>query len=137
VPAVAPPSTEQRLEGLRAWIAQVDRKLGVRTYAGAAAIVIALAAGIVGAVLGTSAKDESATTAEVEALRDQVEAVQAESAEAATADLTSITQRLDELESRLEQISTSQRTTESELQVVQDDIAELRDQAAGNNGGGN
>src|SRR5688500_2241646 len=62
----------ERLDGLRAWLAQVDRKVGVRTYAGGAAVVLALAAGIVGVVLALSAKDESATKAEVEALREEI-----------------------------------------------------------------
>lgn len=130
------PSAERSLDGLRAWIAQVDRKVGVRTYAGAAAVVLALAAGLVGAYLGATAKDESATKTEVESLRDQLEAVQAEAASAAEESVATVNQRLDELETRLNTLSSSQQTTESELQVVQDDIDELRTQANQSGGGG-
>lgn len=119
---------DARIEGLRGWIAQLDRKLGVRTYAGAAAIVLALAAGIVGVVLATSAKDESATTAEVEALRDEVEAVQQESSQAVQQDIETLNGRFDDLEAKVAALGTSQRTSESEISVIQGDIDELRQQ---------
>ncbi len=134
-PAAQPPepveTPESRLEGLRAWIAQVDRKLGIRSYAGGAAIVLALAAGIAGVVLASSAKDESATKDEVQALRDQVESVQQETASEAEQDIASLGDRVDDLEARIAAVAADQRTTESELTVVQDDIADLRTEIAG------
>jgi len=130
--APAASATDLRVDGLRAWIAQVDRKLGVRTYAGAAAVVLALAAGLAGAYLGVTAKDDSATTEELEVLRQQVEQMQAQSTATEEEGVDSVTQRLDELESRLESLSKDQSTTQSELDVVQDDIEELR----GRNGRG-
>jgi uncharacterized protein HemX len=134
----APETLEQRIGDLRAWIAQIDRKLGVRTYALGAVLVLALAAGIVGVVLALSAKDESATKDEVRSLRDQVEAVQQEAAEAAEEDVATITDQLDALEGRVNTIAGGQRTTESELSVVQDDIDDLRNQISGleSSGGG-
>ena len=129
-PAV-PYSQAQRIEEMRGSIAQTDRKLGVRTYALGAGVVLALAAGIVGVVLALSAKDESATKDEVRALRDQVEAVQQEAAEAAEEDVATLTEQLDALEGRVNTIAGGQRTTESELSVVQDDIDDLRTQVSG------
>jgi hypothetical protein len=123
-PVVVP--VEERLEGQRAWIAQIERKLAIRTYAGAAAIVLALAAGIVGTVLALSAKDESATKTEVQALSDRLSNSQKETANAAEEDLSSVADRLDALESRVDTVTADQRTTDSELKVVQDDIDELR-----------
>ena len=122
---------EQRIEDTRAWIARTDRKLGVRTAALGAGVVLALAAGIVGVVLALSAKDESATKDEVRAPRDQVEAVQQEAAEAAEEDVATPTEQLDALEGRVNTIASSQRTSESELSVVQDDIDDLRNQISG------
>jgi uncharacterized protein HemX len=121
---------EERLEGLRAWVAQIDRKLGIRTVAGALALVLALAAGIVGVVLALSAKDESATKGEVRSLASQLESVQREAAEAAEEDVASVLDRLDALEGRVNTIAGGQRTTESELSVVQDDIEDLRTEVA-------
>ena len=128
--AEPPQTTEQHVEGLRAWVAQLDRKLGIRTYAGGAALVLALAAGIVGVVLAVSAKDESATKEDVTELRNQVESGQREAVEAAEDEVGTLAERLDALEGRVDSLASSQRTTESELQVVQDDIEELRSQVA-------
>jgi uncharacterized protein HemX len=133
---VAPPTPEQRIEGLRAWIAQVDRKLGIRTYAGGAAVVLALAAGIVGVVLALSAKDESASKDDVTALSEQVQTATQQASESAAKDLSSISQQLDELENRVSALASSQRTTESQLQVARDDIDELRSQVSSSGGSG-
>lgn len=127
-PTAAPQTTDEQIEGLRAWIAQIDRKLGVRSFAGGAAVVLALAAGIVGVVLAMSAKDESATKTEVKSLRDQVSATTQQASQAAENDLSELGDRIDALESRVSTIASSQRTSDSELQVAQDDIDELRGQ---------
>jgi septal ring factor EnvC (AmiA/AmiB activator) len=130
-PATPPTPTEtpeSRIEGLRAWIGLVDRKLGIRTYAGGAAVVLALAAGIVGVVLATSAKDESATKEEVKSLRDQVSASNEEVSQSTEDTLGEINDRIDALEGRVATIASSQRTSDSELDVARDDIDELRDQ---------
>lgn len=130
-PTGSDPATEtpeERVEGLRAWIARVDRRLGIRSFAGGVALVLALAAGIVGVVLGLAAKDESATKGEVRSLQSQLESVQREASEAAEEDVASIGERLDALEARVNTIAGGQRTGESELSVVQDDIEDLRSQ---------
>ena len=107
-------------------IARLERRLSVRTLALGAALVLALAAGIVGVVLALQAKDDSATKTEVRSLRDQVESVQQETAKATEQNVSAINDQLDALESRVNTIAVNQRTSESELSVVQDDIDELR-----------
>jgi uncharacterized protein HemX len=119
---------QERIDGLRAWLAQVDRKLGVRSYAGGAAIVLALAAGIVGVVLALSAKDESATKDEVSSLRNQVEQVSQEASAAAEEQVGSLADRVDAIEQQLSSLSADKTTIERELEVVQDDIDDLRNQ---------
>jgi len=125
-PALAVETPEARIEGLRAWIAQVDRRLGIRTYAGGAAVVLALAAGIVGVVLATSAKDESATKDEVQALRNEVETGQQQAVSAAEDEIAALDKELEALKSRVSGIASQQRTGATELTVVQDDIEDLR-----------
>jgi septal ring factor EnvC (AmiA/AmiB activator) len=88
--------------------------------------VLALAAGIVGVVLGVSAKDESATKDEVRVLRHQVESVQQQAVRATQEDIASLTDRVDGLEGRINSIADDQRTSQRELSVVRDDIDELR-----------
>lgn len=109
-------------------LARLERRLSIRTLALGAALVIALAAGAVGVVLALQAKDDSATKAEVRSLRDQVEAVQQEAAKATEENVATITDRLDALEGRVNTVAANQRTAESEISVLQDDIDELRNQ---------
>jgi polyhydroxyalkanoate synthesis regulator phasin len=138
-PQVAPQTVEQQLDGVRAWVAQVDRKLGIRTYAGAAALVLALAAGIVGVVLAVQAKDDSATKDEVSGLRDQIQSVSQEAVASTRSDLSSLSDRLDALETKINSMTSTQRTTSSELDVAKSDIEELRNQISdleGRSGGG-
>lgn len=124
----APQTIDQQLEGLRAWLAQLDRRLGVRSLAGGLALVLALAAGIVGVVLAIGAKDDSATKAEVQTLSERVSATTKEASQAAQQDLSTLSDRLDALEGRVSTIASGQRTSDSELKVTQGDIDELRGQ---------
>lgn len=122
----APADPQQRIDGLRAWVAQVDRKLGVRTYVGAAIVVLALAAAAVGLALTLSLKQDAATDDDIQSLRDQISAVEQSASQAAQEDVQALDRRLTELEAEVNRISAGQTTTRRELKVVQDDIKELR-----------
>ena len=126
----APADPQERIDGLRAWVAQVDRKLGVRTYVGAAVAVLALAAAAVGLVLTLSLQQDAATDSDVQSLRDQISAVEQSASQAAEEDVQALERRLTELEDEVSSISTRQTTTRRELKVVQDDIEELRSQVS-------
>lgn len=120
----------ERIDGLRAWLAQVDRKLGVRTYAFAAASVLALAAAAVAIVFALQLQEDSATNDDLDQLRGELGAVEESATEAATEDVQSLTDRLDALEGDVESLRDEQTTTSDELQVVQDDIEDLRTQVS-------
>jgi hypothetical protein len=135
----APPDPQERIDRLRAWVAQVDRKLGVRTYAGAAIAVLALAAAAVGVFLTLSLEQDAATEGDVQSLREQISAVEQSASQAAQEDVQTLSRRLTELESEVNRISTARTTARRELKVVQDDIKELRSQisrARSSSGGG-
>jgi cell division protein FtsL len=135
----APADPQERIDGLRAWVAQVDRKLGVRTYVGAAIAVMALAAAAVGLALTLSLKQDAATDNDIQSLRDQISAVEQSASQAAQEDVQALDRRLTELEGEVNRISAGQTTTRRELKVVQDDIKELRSQisqARSSSGGG-
>src|ERR671914_2281888 len=63
-----PPTVEERLDGLRIWAGQLERKLGVRTYAAAAGLVIAIAAAAVALVLVLQLREDAATEDDVSAI---------------------------------------------------------------------
>jgi septal ring factor EnvC (AmiA/AmiB activator) len=119
---------QERIDGLRAWVAQVDRKLGVRTYVGAALAVLALAAAAVGLALTLSLEQDAATNDDIQSVRDQVSAVEQSASQAAQKDVQALDRRLTELEAEVNRISTGQTTSRRELKVVQGDIKELRSQ---------
>jgi cell division protein FtsL len=134
----APADPQERIDGLRAWVAQVERKLGVRTYVGAAIVVLALAAAAVGLALTLSLKQDAATNDDIQSLRDQISAVEQSASQAAQEDVQALDRRLTELEAEVNRISAGQATSRRELKVVQDDIKELRSQLsrAGSSSGG-
>jgi septal ring factor EnvC (AmiA/AmiB activator) len=114
------------MEGLRAWLAQLDRKLALRTYVGAAIALLALAAAAVALVLVLSLRQDAATEDDVQSLRDEISGVEQSASEAAESRVSALEQRLDDLENEVNRISTAQSTSRRELKVVQDDIRELR-----------
>lgn len=130
------PTMAERVEGLRSWVAQLDRRIGVRTYAGAAALVLALAAAAVALVLVLQLQDDSATDTDVAELRDEIAGVEDTAAEAAQEDVQSLGDRLTEIESQVSEIASGQDSVDQEISVIQDDIQDLRDQIAEVDSGG-
>jgi uncharacterized protein HemX len=120
----------ERTDELRAWVAQVDRKLGVRTYVGAAIALVALAAAVVALVLTLSLKQDAATNDDVSSLRDQISAVEQSASQAAQKGVQALDQRLTDLQAEVNRMSAGQATTRRELKVVQDDFKELRSEVS-------
>jgi uncharacterized protein HemX len=142
-PAAPRADPHERIDGLRAWLAQVDRKVGIRTYALGAAAILALAAGIVAVVLALQNQDDTTTVRDdVQALRTQIGAVDKSASQAAEEQVQALTGRLDQLENRIKALETEGRTSDQRLQVVEDDIDDLRNQisdletSASSGGGG-
>jgi uncharacterized protein HemX len=129
-PEPRPADPHERIDGLRSWIAQVERRLGIRTYIGAALAVLALAAGGAGIYLALDVKDDAATGADVEDLREELTGVRETAAEAAQEDLRSINQSLADLEDQIGRLENQQGTLEDEVSVARDDIRDLRDQVS-------
>jgi hypothetical protein len=62
------------LDGLRAWIGEVERKLGMRTRVFLVLVAIAVGGGAAGIYLALEAADESVSKDEIQALQERVEA---------------------------------------------------------------
>jgi septal ring factor EnvC (AmiA/AmiB activator) len=114
------------LDSLRAWVAQLDRKLGTRFYALGAATVLALAAGIVAIVLVLGVKDDSATKSDLDQLREEVAGVERSASQAAEDDVAALGDRVSQLESQMQSLRSDQTATDQEISVIQDDIEDLR-----------
>jgi uncharacterized protein HemX len=131
-PAAAQPTgsvdPHERIDGLRSWLGQVDRKLGLRTYLGAALGVLALAAGVAAIMLSLGTKEDAATEADVQDLREQLTGVEQSAQQAAEEDVQTISESLAELEDQLGKVQDQQGSLRDELSVAQDDIQDLRNQ---------
>jgi hypothetical protein len=99
------------LDGLRAWIGEVERKLGMRTRV--FLVLAAIAVGGAGAAiyLAIEAQEGSVSKADVQALRDELE--ERIGAESGEADLTAL---------------------EAQLGALQAEVAQLRDEGGGAKG---
>ena len=76
-PAKAPdPNVQERIQGLQGWMAEIERRQGRMRYFGAAAMVIALAAGGAGLYFGLTAHNDSAKKSDLDALTKRVDALQ-------------------------------------------------------------
>lgn len=115
-------------EEQRTWLAQLDRKLGTRTYAGAAALILALAAGIVAIVLAVDARDNSATTAEFSRLEKELGGVADDASASADAqeNIDALSGRVDSLEDEISDLSGTDEEAQGRLDVIEDDIEDLR-----------
>jgi septal ring factor EnvC (AmiA/AmiB activator) len=125
--AEAPGDEPATLDELHTRVAQLDRKLGTRFYALGAATVLALAAGIVGIVLVLGVKEDSATDADLDELREEVSGVEESASEAAQDEVAALGDRVSQLESQVQSLRSDQTSTDQEISVLQDDIADLRD----------
>jgi uncharacterized protein HemX len=123
-----PADPQQRIDGLRSWIAQLERKLGLRTYIGAALVVLALAAGGAGIFLALRVERDAATDADVENLREELTGVEQAAAQAAQEDVQSLGQRITDLEDQISRLQSQLRSQSNEQSVTEDDIQDLRDQ---------
>ncbi len=140
-----PPAEPIDPEAQRAWLAQVDRKLGTRTYAGAAALILALAAAIVAIVLAIDARDNSATDADLNQVEQQISSVakDASASQDAQEGIDSLGGRLDSVEDQISGLESADTDIDDRLEVIEDDIEALRQQISdssnsseGQSGGG-
>ena len=130
-PAGGSPATgSETEEGIRAWLAMLDRKLGIRTYAGAAAVILALATAIVAVVLAVDARDNSASADDLARIENRLGDLSATADDGATAadDLSSLDSRLSDVEGQLSGLTSKDADLEGRIGVVEDDIDDLRGQ---------
>lgn len=127
-----PPTGEQPaghgLDGVRAWLAQLDRQLRFRTLAAGVIGLVALVASGAGIYLALDAKDEAATVSDINEVRTKITEVEQAALRAASEDVESFRTRVDNLEALIRSQEAAGRRSRSELRVAGDDIDDLRRQ---------
>ena len=71
------PNLEERMEGLQGWMAEIERKQGRMTYFGIAGLLIAIIAAGAALYFGLTAKSDSATKGNLDALTKRIDALEA------------------------------------------------------------
>jgi TolA-binding protein len=128
-----PPDPGDPVGGLRAWIAQLDRSLGVRTYLLGALALLALAAGVVALVLVLRLERDSATEQDVTSLSEQVATVEDQATQAARSRVQGIQDRIAELERKIDDLTSEQQRLKRRLNTLEQDA---RTQPGGGTGAG-
>jgi TolA-binding protein len=117
-----PPDPSDPAGGLRAWIAQLDRRLGVRTYLLGALTLLALAAGVVALVLVLQLEGDSAKEDDVTTLQEQVSTVEDQATQAAESSVRGVEDRIAELEGKIDDLTSEQETVKRRLNTLEEDF---------------
>jgi hypothetical protein len=137
--------TATEIDSLRSWVADLDRRLGIRTYLTLAAALLALACSIVAVVLAVDARDNAASSDDITRLEEEVAALESGVAAAAAAapaeggggaSTAALEQRVTTLESQVKGLAEARDSSDSRVAVIEDDIDDLRSQISELNGGG-
>jgi uncharacterized protein HemX len=68
---------QERMEGLQGWMAEIERKQGRMTYFGLAGVLIAILVGGAALYFGLTAKSDSATKGDLDALSKRIDSLEA------------------------------------------------------------
>jgi hypothetical protein len=93
------------LDGLRAWIGEVERKLGMRTRVFLVLTVIAVGGAGAAIYLAVDARDSSVSESDVQALQDRLEAQIGSGSGSAGTDLAALEAELNALQAEVTQLS--------------------------------
>ena len=94
------------LDGLRAWIGEVERKLGIRTKVMLALAVIAIAIAGAGIYLSIDTRESSVSESDVQALQQQLEA-RIDSASEGGSETATLKTEVEALRTQVEELESS------------------------------
>ena len=117
-----PPDIEGRIDGLRGWLEEIERRQGRMTYFGAAGLLIAIAAAGAALYFGITTHNDAATKDDLDEVKAEITTLKAEVAKA-NQGKQSLNQTLTSLQQQLKSIQAKQQATDQQ-------IASLRKQAA-------
>ena len=126
-PPAAPPPQVTELGGMRAWLAELDRRLGVRTRVGLVRLAIAIGHAAAAAWLALDTRDDAASSKDVAELRSRVDALEAQGG--AATGTTGLSARVTAAESAAQE-------ARAEVARLRARVAALEGQAGGAAGAG-
>ena len=112
---------QERMEGLQGWMAEIERKQGRITYFGIAGLLIAILAAGAALYIGLTAKSDSATKSNVDALSKRIDSLEAaatksskDTQEALNASVTQLQQSISAIQKQQSENAASISTLQSQ-----------------------
>ena len=112
---------QERMEGLQGWMAEIERKQGRITYFGIAGLLIAILAAGAALYFGLTAKSDSATKSNVDALSKRIDSLEAaatksskDTQEALNASVTQLQQSISAIQKQQSENAASISTLQSQ-----------------------
>jgi uncharacterized protein HemX len=122
--ATAPDSNvQERIEGLQGWMAEIERRQGRTTFFGALAVLIAIAAAGAALYFGITAKEDSATKGDVDALEQRVDALQSAVAKNSKDTQDAINNSIAQLQGSIQALQKQQAQNAANISTLQSQVA--------------
>jgi len=136
-------SVDARLDGMRGWLGDLDRTVGIRSRIGLVLAAIAIGASGAAIYLSLDAKQQSASNRDVSSLRDQLQQIGQQASDTAQ-DVTSLKSSVDAARRQAADASSTADSLRGQIKSLQTDVSDLQDSvskaaaapAAGAAGGG-
>jgi hypothetical protein len=137
----AEPRTQERIEGLQGWMAELERRQGRMIYFGAAACVLAALAAAAALYIALSAQSDSATKDDLDQLQEQVDGIQQTVKQATESQLKGVNDRLGSIDSQLDDLQQKQAQDAQDIASLEQKQSSLSQrvasaEASGGGGGG-
>ncbi len=113
------PTLQERMESLQGRMAEIERKQARLTYFGVAGIVMALLAGGTAIYLGLTAKNDSATKGDLDALTKKVDALQAAATKNSTDTQNALNTSVAQLQASISALQKQQSQNAASISTLQ------------------
>jgi cell division protein FtsB len=113
------PNLQERMEGLQGWMAEIERKQGRMTYFGLAGVLIAILAAGAALYFGLTAKSDSATKGDFDALSKRIDGLEAATAKSSKDAQTAINTSVSQLQQTLASLQKQQAQNAANIATLQ------------------
>lgn len=127
-PGFEPDAEEASDSEIRDLLQRIDHKLGVRSYAGGLAIVIALAGAIIAIVLALGARDEGATKNQLQSLKTDLAQASKEATKNAEHKVARLGDTVDEMSGAIEELRGTGAANATDIDGIQADLDDIKGQ---------
>jgi cell division protein FtsB len=111
------PGPQDRVDGLRGWVHQLDEQLRRRSIIGLVLLILAIGGAGAAVYLAVTAKNDSASDKQIESLQARVNQVEQEASKASSdvsQDTQNVTKALNDLKTRVTRIETQIKTLQNQ-----------------------